>query len=240
MDCLFTDLLRELLSTVVTSGPTVSAMTEPPRPPGSGSPDDPTTPFNPYAGNDPTSGSAPPPPPPSSGAPQPPGYGAPPPPGYSAPPPPGYGAPPPSSGAPYKGSPPPGYGTPPPPDPGYGYGSQPGYAPGPDDKTWILVAHFGGALGSLLSLGVGGWIAPLVAFLAKGNQSPAVRAEAAKALNFQLLWSVVGVIGWVTFCLFWLIVPVVLLITIIFGIIAGVRANSNEPYNYPLTFPLIK
>ncbi len=222
MDCLFTDLLCALLSTVVTCGPTVSAMTEPPRPPGSGNPDDPTTPYHPYAGNDPTSGSAPPPPPPSSGPPQPPGYGTPP--------------------------PPPGYGTPPPPDaykaptsgPGYGFTSQPGYAPSQDDKTWILVAHFGGALGMLLSLGVGGWIAPLIALLAKGNQSPAVRAEAVKALNFQLLWSVVAVVGWVTFCLFWLIVPIAMLMSIIFGIIAGVRANNNEPYNYPLTYPLIK
>ncbi len=197
-------------------------MTEPPRPPGAGDPDDPAY------------GSSPPPPPPPSGySPPPPGYGSP----YDdpAPPPPGYGPPPPGFS-----SPPPGFGTPPPADPGYGFVPQPGYAAGPDDKLWSMIAHFGGAAGSLLSTGVGGWIAPLIALLAKGNQSPAVRAEAVKALNFQLLWSVVAVVGWVTFCLFWLIVPIAMLVSIIFGVIAGVRANNNEPYNYPLTYPLIK
>jgi uncharacterized Tic20 family protein len=92
----------------------------------------------------------------------------------------------------------------------------------------------------VVTAGCGSWIAPLVALLARGNQSPAVRAEAVKALNFQLLWSVIAVIGWVTFCLFWIIVPVAMLVQVIFGVIAGVRANNNEPYAYPLTYPLIK
>ena len=198
-------------------------MTEPPRPPGSGNPDDPTTPFHPHAGNEPPPGSAPPPPPPPP--PTPPQYGAPPP---STPP--QYGAPPPST--------PPQYGAPPPSP--YGAGPQPGYEAGPDERTWILIAHFGGAVASVVTAGCGGWIAPLVALLGKGTQSPAVRAEAVKALNFQLLWSVIAVVGWVTFCLFWLIVPIAMLVAVIFGIIAGVRATNNEPYNYPLTYPLIK
>ncbi|MCO8277232.1 DUF4870 domain-containing protein [Actinoplanes sp. TRM 88003] len=218
-------------------------MTEPPRPPGEGNPNDPTRPFNPYAANDPTSGSTPPPPPP---------YGAPPPTsgaGYGTPPPtsgPGYGTPPPTSGPGY-GAPPPGYGTPPPPygggdykQPGYGGGYGPG--PGQDDKTWILIAHFGGALGAFIGGGLGGWIAPLIAMLAKGNQSPVVRAEAVKALNFQIVWTIVGIIGWATACavIGFVIIPIAALISIIFGIIAGLKAVNNEPYNYPMTINLIK
>jgi uncharacterized protein len=197
-------------------------MTEPPRPPGDPDPNDPTRPFNPYAANDPTSGSTPPPPPP---------YGAPTSgPGYGSTPPPGYGTPPPS------------YGTPP---PDYGYqGPPPGYGAGAtqDDRTWILIAHFGGALGALVGGGLGGWIVPLIAMLAKGNQSPVVRAEAVKALNFQLVWAIVGVIGWATACIFigFVIIPIATLIAIIFGIIAGVKASNNEPYNYPMTINLIK
>ncbi|WP_250035947.1 DUF4870 domain-containing protein [Paractinoplanes maris] len=215
-------------------------MTEPPRPPGEGNPNDPTRAFNPYAANDPTSGSTPPPPPPygapSSGS----GYG------YAEPPPssgPGYAAPPPSSGPGY-GAPPPGYGTPPPP---YGYqqpGHQPGYgsSPGQDDKTWILVAHFGGALGAFLGGGLAGWIGPLIALLGKGNQSPVVRTEAVKALNFQIVWTIVGVIGWATACavIGFVIIPIAALISIIFGVVAGLKAVNNEPYNYPLTINLIK
>lgn len=237
MRCLFPDLISESPSTALNCGSTVSAMTEPPRPPGEGNPHEPTTPFNPYAANDPVSGSTPPPPPP---------YGAPPPssggPSYGGPPPssggPGYGGPPPSSGGPGYGGP--GYGGPPPP---YGY-QQPGYgaAPNQDDKTWIMIAHFGGALGALVGGGLSGWIVPLIAMLAKGNQSPAVRAEAVKALNFQIVWSVVTLIGWVTACavIGFVIIPIAALIAIVFGVIAGVKASNNEPYNYPLSINLIK
>lgn len=223
-------------------------MTEPPRPPGEGNPSDPTAPLHPYSGNDPSSGSAPPPPP-AYGSPQPPTYGTPPPTsgGGGYPPPPGSGAggyaPPPGSGAGGYGPPPGGapYGTP-------GYGQQPGgyppqgYAPGSDDKTWILVAHFGGAAGAFLGGGCSGWIAPLVALLAKGNQSPAVRAEAVKALNFQILWSIIAIVGWILVCVIvgFIIAPAAWAIGTIFGIIAGVKANNNEPYNYPMTVSMIK
>jgi len=230
-------------------------MTEPPRPPGEGNPSDPTAPLNPYSGNDPTSGSAPPPP--AYGSPQPPTYGSPPP-TYGTPPqqPPAYGSPPPTSGAGGYGPPPTsgapgGYGPPPGGTP-YGapgaYGQQPGgyppggYAPGNEDKTWILVAHFGGAAGAFLGGGCSGWIAPLVALLARGNQSPAVRAEAVKALNFQILWSIIAIVGWVLTCVLigFIIGRGSWAIGTIFGIIAGIKANNNEPYNYPMTVSIIK
>jgi uncharacterized Tic20 family protein len=215
-------------------------MTEPPRPPGEGNPTDPTAPFNPYPTNDPGAGSTPPPPPPDS---PPPAYGSPPPGsgagGYA--PPPGSGAggypPPPPGGTPY-GNP---YGAP------GGYGQQPGgyppagYGTG-DDKTWILVAHFGGAAGAFLGGGCSGWIAPLISLVARGNQSPVVRAEAVKALNFQILWSIIAVVGWILSCI---IVGIFVglaawAIATIFGIIAGVKANNNEPYNYPMTVSMVK
>src|SRR5206468_11437714 len=114
------------------------------------------------------------------------GYGPPPGPGAG-----GYG-PPPGPGAG-------GYGPPPGPGAG-GYGPQYGYGPGPagfateDDKTWAMIAHFGGAILAFISGGWLGWVAPLVALLAKGNQSPTVRMHAVKALNFQLLWAVVALV----------------------------------------------
>jgi uncharacterized Tic20 family protein len=231
-------------------------MTEPPRPPGEGNPSDPTAPFNPPPNNDPAPGS---PPPPSYGSPQPPPYNAPPPtsgpPGYGPPPtsgPPGYG-PPPTSGPPGYGPPPtsgpPGYGPPP------GYGAPPGgyppggeykpggYGPGSnEDKTWIMVAHFGGAAGAFIGGGAGGWVPPLIALLARGNQSPAVRAEAVKALNFQVLWSIIAIVGWVLTCLIFgiIIALAAWAIATIFGVIAGIKANNNEPYNYPMTVSMIK
>jgi uncharacterized Tic20 family protein len=210
-------------------------MTEPPRPPGDG---------NPYSDNDPTPDPAPPP---SYGAPQPPppapdagGYGPPPssgPPGYG-PPPGGFGPPP---GGQQFGGPPPGgqqFGGYP---PGPGYPGPSGFA-SEDDKTWAMVAHFGGAILAFISGGWLGWVAPLIALLARGSQSPTVRRHAAQALNFQLLWAVVAlVITIVSTCLsiiviglfgfFLLIVPWIM--GTVFGIVAGVKALNGEPYAYP-------
>ena len=233
-----------LLSTTLSSGPTVSAMTEPPRSPG----DDSTTPLNPYSGNDPTSGSAPPP---SYGSPQPPSYGSPQPPPYSPPPTSGAGgyAPPPSSGAGGYGPPPGsgagGYGPPP-----QGYGQQPGYgaygAPAGggvptgyannDEKTWALIAHFGGI--------IVGFIAPLVAMLAKGNESPTVRAHAVEALNFQITWGIATILASIiaacTFGVLFFLPMVTWVIVIVFSIIAGMKANEGTLYHYPMTWRIVK
>lgn len=111
-----------------------------------------------------------------------------------------------------------------------------------DDRTWILIAHFGGAAGALLGGGCSGWIVPLIVFLARGPQSPAVRAEAVKALNFQILWSVIALVSWSLSCIGLGLVlgPIACLIAIIFGVIAGIKATNGEPYNYPLTVQLVK
>ena len=90
--------------------------------------------------------------------------------------------------------------------------------------------------------GVGGWIAPLIALLVRGNQSPTVRAHSINALNFQLTWSIVGVIGYLTICVLVgvVLVPVAGLVGIVFGIIGGIKANDGELYEYPATIKMVK
>lgn len=220
-------------------------MTEPPRPPGEGNPSDPTAPLNPYPGNDPTSGSTPPP---TYGSPQPPTYGTPPtygspPPGsgaggYAPPPSSGAGgyAPPPSSGAGGYGAPPPQYGA----APGYGAYGAPGAGPvgfaNNDEKTWALIAHFGGILV--------GFIAPLIALLAKGNESPTVRAHSVEALNFQITWGIATVIASIvavcTFGVLFFLPMVTWIVVIVFSIIAGMKANEGVLYHYPVTWRIVK
>lgn len=138
----------------------------------------------------------------------------------------------------------------PPPSGGYpptgGYAATPGMPPpgyaNAEEKTWALIAHFGGAAGMFLGGGVLGWVAPLVALLAKGNQSPTVRAHSVAALNFQLLWSIIGLIGYATICIVIGFVPLVLayIVGIVFGIIAGVKANDGQLYRYPMTVNMIR
>jgi uncharacterized protein len=117
----------------------------------------------------------------------------------------------------------------------------PGYANN-DEKTWALVAHFGGAAGALIGGGLAGWVAPLIAFLTKGNESPTVRAHAVAALNFQILCSIVAIVGWFT-C--WLVIgfilwPIAMIAGIIFGILGGLRANEGQFYKYPININIVK
>ncbi|MEV6923151.1 DUF4870 domain-containing protein [Dactylosporangium sp. NPDC051485] len=218
-------------------------MTEPPRPPGEyGMPSDPNSGYPPQP---PVSGGGYTPPPSSGG-----GYGAPPTsgagyqqPGYQQP---GYQQP----GYEQSGYQQPGYQQ-----PGYqqqGY-QQPGYqqpgqygAPGAggpapvgyansDEKTWALIAHFGGILI--------GFIAPLIALLAKGNESPTVKAHANEALNFQITYGIALILSWIIgACTVILIfVPFLLWIyVLVMCIIGGMKANNGELYRYPATLRLIK
>ncbi|NJC71097.1 DUF4870 domain-containing protein [Planosporangium thailandense] len=145
--------------------------------------------------------------------------------------------------------------TPPPPPPGAGHGWPPGaYPPGPgtgapppgyassDDKTWALIAHFGGAVGAFIGGGVLGFVGPLIAYLAKGQQSPTVRAHAIAALNFQILWSIIALVGAVLSCIGIgvIILAAAAIIEIIFGVIAGVKANEGQLYRYPMSANFIK
>jgi uncharacterized Tic20 family protein len=190
-------------------------------------------------------------PPASGGGSAPPGSGAggyPPPPGQassSQPPPaqpPGCG--PPAGQAPGYGQPggsgqAPGYGQPPPP----GFGQAPGYPPGAyagyatsDEKTWAMLTHFGGI--------VLGFIAPLIVLLAKGNESPTLRAHAVEALNFQITWGIASLLATViaicTFGVLFFLPLVTWAVVLIFSIIAGMRANEGQLYQYPMTVRLVK
>jgi uncharacterized Tic20 family protein len=115
-------------------------------------------------------------------------------------------------------------------------------APGDTDKTWSMAAHFGGAVTMLITFGVGGWIGPLVVLLTKGTQSPTVRGHAVNALNFQLLWSIIGLLAWLVAWRPPVFLPllVVTAIGVVCGVIGGIRANESRPFTYPLTVQLIK
>jgi uncharacterized Tic20 family protein len=182
--------------------------------------------------------------------------------GYAPPPSSGGGAyaPPPTSGAGYQqpGQEQPGYQQPGYQQPGY---QQPGYqqpggayggyqqpgaygAPGPggpapvgyansDEKTWALIAHFGPI--------VAGFIAPLVAMLAKGNESPTVKAHAVEALNFHITWGIAIFVGaLLSVCTFGLTLIAPWIVAVVFSIIGGMKANNGELYRYPMSIRMIK
>jgi uncharacterized Tic20 family protein len=112
-----------------------------------------------------------------------------------------------------------------------------------DEKTWALIAHFGGILG---------FIPPLVAFLVKGPQSPTVRAHAVAALNFQIVMTAAYVVlvmfrvcgafflpGAVS-TLLSLATTGVWIVAVVFAVIAGMKANQGQLYRYPIQLQLVK
>jgi uncharacterized protein len=111
----------------------------------------------------------------------------------------------------------------------------PGYA-NSDEKTWALIAHFGGI--------VVGFIAPLVALLVKGNESPTVRAHAVEALNFQITWGVVliltVILGVCSFGILSFLPLLAWIVIVVFCILAGMKANEGQLYTYPMTLRLVK
>jgi uncharacterized Tic20 family protein len=155
---------------------------------------------------------------------------------YQQPPGQGYGA---AYGAPAGG-----YGV----QPGYpqqgGYGAPPPGYPTPDDKTYALIAHWGGAAGVFVGGGFLGWVGPLIAYVAKGNVSPTVRAHAVSALNFHITWAIAYALSFVLAiitCGFLFFVPLIVwMVPLIFGIIGGVKATNGEFYRYPMSIQMIK
>jgi hypothetical protein len=99
-----------------------------------------------------------------------------------------------------------------------------------------MLAHFGGLLV--------GFIAPLIVMIAKGGESPTVRAHAVEALNFQLTWGVATIIAMIavacSFGVLFFLPFITLAIMVIFSIIGGVQANDGRLYRYPMTVRLVK
>lgn len=137
--------------------------------------------------------------------------------------------------------------TPPPPPPQDPYSSNSG-APSSDDKTMALICHFG----IILSI----WPALLV-YLIKGNDSPWVKREAAKAFNFTITFFAAyialfvvqmvlgaidstGFISLATSCVTCLLWPAAIITNIAFGIINGIKTNNGEETKYPFEIPILK
>jgi len=167
-------------------------------------------------------------------------YGGPPP-GWTPPggPPPGWSPP----GGPPPGDPPPGWSPPGGPPPPYGYGPYPPpYGPqrvtAADDTTWALAAYLG-------QLAVG-FVAPLVVYLARRDESPFTRFHGAQALNASLSYMIAFVVaftlGLVSVAFrapegLLIMIPLVLIFGLthfVYLIVAAVRAGRREMYRLPM------
>ena len=81
------------------------------------------------------------------------------------------------------------------------------------------------------------FIAPLVIYLVKRDESPFVRDHARESLNFQLTLMIAYAIGFILmFVLIGiLILPLIGLLQLILVIVATIKAADNKLYRYPFT-----
>jgi len=90
------------------------------------------------------------------------------------------------------------------------------------------------------------WIAPLIIWLIKKDQSPFVNQQGKEALNWGLTITTAAIACMVlafipflnfTLCLIW---PAIAVCNIVFGILSTIKVNSGQPYRYPVCIRYIK
>ena len=111
---------------------------------------------------------------------------------------------------------------------------QPSYLPNSDERTAAILSH-------ILTL-VCGFIAPLVIYLVKKDESKFVSEHSKESLNFQITLFIGYCVAFLT-----LIILVGILLFIVLGIlqlvlviVATLRASENKYYRYPFSIRLIK
>ena len=83
---------------------------------------------------------------------------------------------------------------------------------------------------------------PLIVWLMKRSESPAVDAHGKEALNFQISMTIWTLLCWATSVVLigFVLGPLAMATNIVLTIIASVKASNGEFYRYPLTIRFIK
>jgi uncharacterized Tic20 family protein len=103
--------------------------------------------------------------------------------------------------------------------------------PTADEKTMAILSH-------ILCL-VAGFIAPLVIYLIKKDESAYVTEHAKESLNFQITMFIITAVLFITIIGI-LLIWVVAIVNLVLVIVATIKASENKKYRYPFNFRLIK
>ncbi|TDW74189.1 hypothetical protein EDF51_101195 [Curtobacterium sp. PhB25] len=103
-----------------------------------------------------------------------------------------------------------------------------------DQRLWATLTHIGGIFFN--------FVAPLVAYMVLRDRGGFIREHTRVALNFHITMGIAYVVsGILTLALIGaLLLPIIAILTIVFGIMAAVAANQGQFYRYPLSIEFIK
>jgi len=112
-----------------------------------------------------------------------------------------------------------------------GTDSEPVIPPSNDEKTMATLSH-------VLTI-VTGFLAPLIIYLIKKDESTFIAHHARESLNFQITVFIV-VIALIITIIGALLLWVVGIAVVVFVIIATIKASEGKLYKYPFSLRLIK
>ncbi len=115
-----------------------------------------------------------------------------------------------------------------------GHESLPQTQPSSDERTMAILSH-------VLCI-IGSFIAPLIIYLLKKDESPYVKEHALEALNFQITMIILYIISGILILILvgFLLIWALSLINLILIIVATIKASEDKLYKYPFNFRLIK
>lgn len=106
--------------------------------------------------------------------------------------------------------------------------------PSSDERTMAILSH-------VLCI-IGSFIAPLIIYLLKKDESPYVKEHALESLNFQITMIILYIISGILIIVLIgvLLIWALSIINLILIIIATIKASEDKLYKYPFNFRLIK
>jgi uncharacterized protein len=111
--------------------------------------------------------------------------------------------------------------------------------PASPNRTWEVLCHLSALSGYVVPLG---WVlGPLIIWLIKRNENPAVDYHGKESLNFQISMLIYTLIAGLSIliCIGWVLLPLAVIANIVLVVIAGIKASNGEYYRYPLTIRFI-
>lgn len=126
---------------------------------------------------------------------------------------------------------------------------QPGGLPSKEERTWAMFAHLSALLAGLIASTVGmpflSFLAPLVIYLMKKDESAFIADQAREALNFNICVSIIMfALALFSLLIITMIITIPLmiilgLVALVLTVIAAIKANDGIAYRYPFNFRLV-
>lgn len=113
------------------------------------------------------------------------------------------------------------------------------FPPTRDECFWATLIH----LSAFISLIIGlNFLAPLVLWLLKRDESPFLDEQGKEAVNFNLTISLLSVFGLLLTLILigWLLLWIISILWLVFILVAAVSANQGKNYRYPISIRFIR